>query len=205
MRSKSCWKKSMTIAERRDVVQFLVERGRSPSRACQLVQVARSTLHYQARPDRNADLVEQVRALAAKHPRYGYRRIHALLRRDQPVNKKRIQRLWQPARLQVRKRTRKRRRAMRSELPVKATHPNHVWTYDFLADHCQNGTLLRILTMMDEFTRQGLAIEVATSIPAARVITILERVVAAHGALAVRRWLAPPGHDALHRPWLGVA
>ncbi len=93
-----------------------------------------------------------MRGLAAKHPRYGYRRIHALLRREQKVNKKRIQRLWQRARLQVQKRPRKRRHRVPSELPVKATHPNHVWTYDFLEDHCQNGTLLRILTVMDEFT-----------------------------------------------------
>ena len=63
----------MTISERRDAVRFLVERGLSPSRACQLARLARSTFHYQARPDRNVDLVEQLRELAAKHPRYGYR------------------------------------------------------------------------------------------------------------------------------------
>jgi putative transposase len=170
----------MTVPERRDAVRFLVERGLSPSRACQLVQLTRSTFHFQARPDWNVDLVEQAHDLAATHPRSGYRRIHALLRRNQTVHKKRIQRLWQRARLQVRKR----RRAARSELPVKATHPNHVWTYDFLEDHCQNGTVLRILTVMDEFTREGLAIEVATSIPAQRMITVLERLVAVHGAPA---------------------
>jgi transposase InsO family protein len=103
----------------------------SPSRACQLLQIPRSTFQYQARPDRNAELIEQVRGLAAKHPRYGYRRIHALLRRGQKVNKKRIQRLWQQARLQLQKRPRKRRPRVPSEVPVKATHPNHVWTYDF--------------------------------------------------------------------------
>lgn len=185
-------------------MRCLVKRGLSPTRACQLVQLARSTFHYQARPERNGDLVEQVRELAAKHPRYGYRRIHALLRRKQTVNKKRIQRLWQRSRLQVQKRPRKRHRAARSELPIKATHPNHIWTYDFLQDHCQNGTVLRILTVMDEFTREGLAIEVATSIPAQRVIRVLERLVAVYGApayirsdngpefvaLALRGWLA---------------
>lgn len=194
----------MSISERRDAVRCLVECGLSPSRACHLVQLARSTFHYQARPDRNADLVEQLRELAAKHPRYGYRRIHALLRRKQTVNKKRIQRLWQRSRLQVQKRPRKRRRTAPGELPLKAMHPNHVWTYDFLEDHCQNGTMLRILTVMDEFTREGLAIEVATSIPAHQVIRVLERLVAVHGApayirsdngpefvaLALRGWLA---------------
>jgi putative transposase len=189
-----------------------VEQGLSPNRACQLLQLARPTFHYQPQPDRNADLVEQLRALAAKHPRYGYRRIRALLRRDQMVNKKQIQRLWQRARLQVPKPRRKRRRSKRGELVVKATHPNHVWSYDFLEDHCQNGSVLRILTVMDEFRREGLAIEVATSIPAQRVIVVLERLVAAHGApayirsdngpefvaLALRGWLARQQVTALY-------
>jgi putative transposase len=147
-------------------VRFLIGPGVSPRRACQLLQSPRSTFQYQARPDRNADLAEQVRGLAAKHPRYGESRIHALLRRKQKVNKKRIHRLWQLSRLQVQKRPRKRLRMARSDVPVKATHPNHVWTYDFLEDHCQNGTVLPILTVMDEFTFFGLAIEVATSISA---------------------------------------
>lgn len=185
-------------------MRFLVAWGLSPTRACRLVQLARTTLQYQARPDRNVELAAQVRELAAKHPRYGYRRVHALLRRKQPVNKKRIHRLWKRARLQVRKRPRKRRRTTRNEVPVKALYPGHVWTYDFLEDHCQKGMLLRILTVMDEFTRAGLAIEVATSIPATRVITVLERLVATYGApafirsdngpefvaIALRGWLA---------------
>ncbi len=105
----------MTVPARRAAVRFLVEQGLSPTRACHLVQLARSTLHYQARPNRNVDRVEQVRALAAKHPRYGYRRIHALLRRTQTVNTKRIQCRWQRARVQVRKHPRKRQRTARSE------------------------------------------------------------------------------------------
>src|SRR6266511_3197524 len=103
----------MTVPERREAVRFLVEWGLSPGRACQLVQLARWTFHFKARPDWNVHLVEQVHDLAATHPLYGYRRMHALLRRNQTVNKKHIQRLWQRARLQVRKR----RRAARSELP----------------------------------------------------------------------------------------
>lgn len=194
----------MSRADRRDAVQFLVDRGLSPTRACAVVQLPRATFQYQPRPDRNADLQAQVQALAAKHPRYGYRRIHALLRREQLVNRKRVHRLWKQARLQVRKRPRKRRRQPPAELPIKATYPGHIWTYDFVEDRCQNGTVLRMLTVMDEFTREGLTIEVATSIPAQRVIGVLERLVAVHGApahirsdngpefvaLALRGWLA---------------
>jgi putative transposase len=194
----------VTRAECRDAVRFLVAYGLSLSRACAVVHLPRATFQYQPRPDRNAELQAQVQALAAKHPRYGYRRIHALLRRGQLVNRKRIHRLWKQARLQVRKRPRTRRRRPAGELPVKATYPGHVWTYDFVEDRCQNGTLLRMLTVMDEFTREGLAIEVATSIPAQRVIGVLERLVAMQGApafirsdngpefvaLALRGWLA---------------
>jgi putative transposase len=193
----------MTVPERREAVRFLVVRHLSPSSACQLLQIPRSTFQYQARPARNADLAEQVRGLAAKHPRYGLRRTHALLRRNQKVNKKRVHRLWQRARLQVRKRPRKRQRTMRSELPVKATHPNHVWTCDFLEDRCQNGRVLRILTVMDEFTREGLTIEVATSLPAHRVIAVVERLGGAHGAPAYMRSDNRPEFIALGlRGWL---
>jgi len=193
----------VTRADRRDAVRFLVARGLSPTRACAVVQLPRATLQYQPRPDRNAELQAQVAALAAKHPRYGYRRVHALLRREQVVNRKRIHRLWKQARLQVRKRPRKRRRRPTGELPVKATYPGHVWTYDFVEDRCQNGTVLRMLTVMDEFTREGLAIEVATSIPAQRVIRVLERLVAAHGAPAYIRSDNGPEFVALAlRGWL---
>ena len=137
-------------------------------------------------------------------PRYGYRRIHALLRREQPVNRKRIHRLWKQARLQVRKRPRKRRRRPTGELPVKATYPATCGRTISWRTAARTGRVLRMLTVMDEFTREGLAIEVASSIPARRVIGVLERLVAVHGApayirsdngpefvaLALRGWLA---------------
>jgi putative transposase len=195
----------VTVAARREGVQFLVARGLSQRRACFLLQLPRSTLGYQGRLDGNVELVEQVHTLARRYPRYGYRRVWALLRRrGQRVNKKRVHRLWKRAKLQVREVTRKRRPARPAMVPVQATHPGHVWTYDFIHDHCLNGTLLKVLTVMDEFTREGLAIEVATSLRAPRVTAILGHLVAIHGApqfirsdngpefiaLAVRGWLA---------------
>jgi putative transposase len=84
----------LSIAEQRDAVQFLVEQRLSVRQACGLVQIHRSTLQYQTRPDRNAELAEQIAELAVKHPRYGYRRVWALLRRKrQLVNRKRVHRL----------------------------------------------------------------------------------------------------------------
>ncbi len=130
-----------------------------------------------------------------------------------------MQRLWQRARLQVRKQPRKRTRQASKQMPTQAQHPGHVWSYDFLKDRTQNGAPLRILTVMDEFTREGLAIEVASSMPARRVMQILERLIAAHGApgyirsdngpefiaIALRLWLAGRGVQTLYidpgSPW----
>ena len=195
----------MTVGEQREAVSFLVTRGVSQRRACTLVQLQRSTFRYQARPERDPALVEQVQNLAQRHPRYGYRRIWALLRRrHQRVNKKRVHRLWKRAKLQVRKVRRKRRRIHPTGLSVQATHPGHVWSYDFVHDACLTGTPLKVLTVMDEFTREGLAIEVASTMPSAKVIRVLDQMFRAHGApeflrsdngpefvaLAVRSWLA---------------
>jgi putative transposase len=192
-------------AARREAVQLLVARGLSQRRACVLLQLPRSTFGYQARPDGNGELAMQVDELARRHPRAGSRRVWALRRqRGQRVHKKPGHRLWKRAQSQVRKVMRKRQPARTVSTPGQATPPGHVWTYDFLYAHCLTGTPLQVLTVMDEFTRQGLASEVATSLPAPRVLAVLERLVAMHGtpqfmrrdngpefmALTVRGWLA---------------
>lgn len=203
----------MTLPARREAVQFLVTRGISERRACSLLELHRSTLQYQPQPERNADLTEQVQELAQRHPRYGYRRVWALLRRrGRQVNRKRIHRLWKRANLQVRKVRRKRRPGRETSVPLLAAHPGHVWTYDFVHDHCLNGTALKLLTVMDEFTREGVAIEVASSLPSTRVVTVLARLFALHGApqfirsdngpefiaLALRGWLAQHKTETLY-------
>jgi putative transposase len=195
----------VTVAARREGVQFLVAYGLAQRRACPRRQLPRSTGNYQARPDRHAGLVEEVHELAQRPPRYGYRRVGALRRRrGRRVHRKHGHRLWKRAKLQGRKGTRTRGPARAASLPVQARHAGHVWTDDLLPDHGLNGTPLKGLTVMDECTREGLAVEVATSLPAQRVLTVLEGVVVRHGrppfirrdngpafiALAVRGWLA---------------
>ncbi len=171
------------MAELRAAVRFLVDHGLSERRACAVLDLHRSTFQYQACPDRSAELTEQVQELAQRHTGYGYRRVWALLRRrGQHVNKKRSHRLWKQAKLQVRKGRRKRRPAGTTSVPMPATHPGHGWTYDFVHDHCLNGRLLKVLTVMDEFTREGLAIEVARSLPYTRVMAMLAQLFQLHGA-----------------------
>jgi putative transposase len=130
----------VTVPARREAVQNLVARGLSQRRACVLLQLQRSTFGYRIRPDANAVLATQAAELARRYPRYGYRRVWALLRRrGQRVNRKHVHRLWKQAKLQVHKLARQRRPAHSAGIPVQATHPGHVWTYDFLHDHCLTG------------------------------------------------------------------
>jgi len=194
----------VTIAEQRDAVRFLATKGISVRRACCLAQVQRATFHYQARPRLEEDgLVADITELAQQHPRYGYRRVWALLRRKRTINRKRVHRLWKRRQLQV-KRTLRRRLRRARPVPLAAAYPNHVWAYDFVEDYALDGSTLRILTVMDEFTREGLAIEVDTSSSAERVSSRLEELVTQYGApaylrsdngpkfvaIAVQRWLA---------------
>ena len=177
----------MTIAEQRDAVRFLATKGISVRRACQLAQLERATFQYRARPRADEEAVlADITALAQQHPRYGYRRVWALLRRKGTINRKRVHRLWKRARLQVKRLVRRRVRRNRPA-PQSAAYPNHVWAYDFVEDQALDGSVLRILTVMDEFTREGLDIDVDTSSSAERVIGRLEELVALHGAPAYLR------------------
>ena len=201
----------MSIAECREAVQFLEAYGVSVQRACLLVQLNRSTFLYQARPNADDGVRDEMAALAHAHPRYGYRRIWAVIRRSRRINRKRVHRLWKQARLQVR---RPQRRRSRPERPaaLAATVPTQIWAYDFLEDRDAQGRVLRILTVMDEFTREGLALDVGTSTSAERVVGVLAELVAVHGApahvrsdngaefvaIAVQLWLRKQGIEPLY-------
>lgn len=162
-----------------------VGHGISERRACRLVGLARSTARYEPEPKPDErELVGRIRDLAARHKRYGYRRITALLRREgSAVNAKRVHRLWKAEGLQVRRKRRRRRRmGPKGEVTKRSEHPGHVWTYDFLEDRTERGGKLRILTVLDEYTREALAIRVERSIPAEKVIDTLEWLFMTRGA-----------------------
>lgn len=199
-------------------MSLLVSGGLSVPRACTLVQLPRSTFRYVATPRDDTVLLAQIQELAARHPRYGYRRINVLLGRTTRVNEKRVRRLWRHARLQV-QRVRRRRPRLARPKRLQAAYPGHIWAYDFVEDALVDGTPLRILTVMDEFTREGLAIDVALTTSADRVIDVLTALIAQHGApaylrsdngaefvaTAVQAWLAQCGVQTLYiepgKPW----
>ena len=152
--------------------------------ACRALGLARSAAYYLPRESvESRRLRREIVELSQRHPRYGYRRITALLRREGwAVNAKRVQRVRRQEGFQVSRRQRKMRRVGTSTaLRQRATQPNEVWSWDFVEDQTERGGKLRLLTLIDEYTRQCLAIHVAWSIRAVDVITVVEVAMARYG------------------------
>ncbi len=173
----------MTCQALRAGAAFLVEAFRlSQRRACQILGLGRSSCRYDARPRPFLALVERMRELAAKRPRYGYRRLHVLIGRDGVrVNHKRFYRLYRAEQLSVRRRARKRLRRLARVPLAPAANPNERWSMDFVADTLASGRALRALTIVDDCTRECPAIEVDTSLPGLRVTRVLDRVAEKRG------------------------
>jgi putative transposase len=161
-----------------------------------------------------------MRDLAHQYPRYGYRRIRIFLKRaGHTMSADRTHRLWRQAALQVPRRRPRRRMATGRPRPLPAAGANHVWAYDFVFDTCANGQTLKCLTVIDEWTRECLAIDVAGGIRSGRVIEVLTQLVSVHGtprylrsdngpefvACAILRWLDAAGIDTAlidpGKPW----
>jgi putative transposase len=180
-------KKAVRPAHRRAVAQELVKNKTCSQRAaCRILQLARSTFSYQGRPPtpREAQLSKRLLALSAAEPRYGYRRIAALLRREGwRVGKRQIQRLRRDKGLRVSPSKRKLvRRGVSTGLPTTATHRNHVWTWDFIADATVRGGTLKRLTILDEYTRECHVLWAERAMKAADVLHWLQKAVEQHGA-----------------------
>jgi putative transposase len=168
---------------RREAVGWLQTRGTSVRRACRVIGLSRATWQYQPRLDlQNTTLLDRLQAHATARPRFGYRRLHILLAREGlRVNHKRVHRVYRAAGLQVRRRRRKRlTRAERIPLPAPSA-PTERWSMDFMADTLADGRNFRTLNIVDDFTRECVAIEVDRSLPGLRVTRVLDRLAAAVG------------------------
>lgn len=169
---------------RREQVGYAMGRGLSQRRACALLTVSRSSLGYTSRlVEKDVPVLAAMSLLSAQYPRFGYRRIHVFLgRQGHEMGHGRAWRLWRQGGFQVpRKRPRKRPASSRPR-PQLPTGPRQVWAYDFVHDSCANGQKLKCLTVIDEFTKESLAIDVAGSIRSRQVIEVLSRLVSQHGA-----------------------
>lgn len=157
--------------------------GISERRACRFTGFARSSQRYRTLRAPDLALRTRLKDLATKKPRWGYRQLTRVLRR-QPgprINYKRVQRLYQQEGLQVRRRRRKHRaKVPRTPMPV-PTRANERWSMDFVRDTLGDGRAFRSLTIVDDCTRESAAIEVDFSLPGARVVMVLDRLKQSHG------------------------
>ena len=196
----------------------------SERRACQTIQQPRATQRYQPKEaDDEKPLVARMRQLAGQHPRYGYRRIWALLRAEGfRGNRKRIWRLWRREGLKVPRKQRKRRRlgcSDNSSQRRRAQQQNQVWSYDFVMDQTSDGRRLKLLPVLDEYTRECLTIEGERRMTAQDVVATLRYLFELRGAPqflrsdngpefiaeAVKAWLKENGCATLYiepgSPW----
>ncbi len=152
-------------------------------RGCALLGLQKSTYYYRARRPSQAALRLRIREIAETRVRYGYRRIHVLLRREGwAVNAKRVYRLYVEEGLQIRNKRPKRKVAAKlREDRRPASGPNDVWAMDFLSDQLFNGSKIRVLTIVDAFTKLSPAIDVRRRYTGADVVATLERVTREHG------------------------
>jgi putative transposase len=162
--------------------EVMAEMGFSQRRACRVVGLPRSSCQYRSLRVAPTELVERLRALATKRPRFGYRRLYVLLRREgQVVNHKRIYRLYRQEGLALRRKARKRLTAgIRTVLPA-PSRPNERWSMDFVSDVTATGRRFRVFTLVDDFTRESLTLLTDTSLGGARVARALELVAAERG------------------------
>jgi transposase InsO family protein len=205
---------------RRQAVRRLIAAGLSEAAACRALAISRSSYRYASRRPDETELIEAIKEIRSRKRRWGYKRVHARLRRDgYAVNRKRIERIWREQGFTQPLRRPKKKRRSGDTVPVAAEHANHVWTYDFIFDATAGGKRLKVLTVLDEFTRVALAIVPGRSLTSAAVKGVLARLFARHGrprvirsdngpefiAFELTEWLADIGSDTYHidpgKPW----
>jgi len=178
----------VTPALGREMVVYLTTQYPvSQRRACRLIGLHRATVRYRPqqqakRVERSAAITTRLLALAALRPRFGYRRLGVLLRREGYVaNHKRVYRLYRQSHLALRRRHHKRLAAFSRVPLLMPVRANQVWAMDFMQDALVNGRKFRTLNVVDVYTRECRAIEVDTSLGGARVVRVLARLAEAHG------------------------
>ncbi|KVL04092.1 integrase [Burkholderia cepacia] len=205
----------ITPTGRREALEVLTRRGLSQRKACRYLELSRRVATYTLKqPEKDRSLGERLMAAAQEVPRFGYRRMSAWL----ALSESRVRRMWRTLQLNIpRRRPRRRRCGNDIRLPG-ATQPNSVWSYDFVHDQLVDGRALKMLCVIDEYTRECLAIEVGASLPQDVILT-LSRLMRLYGkpafvrsdngaeftAARVMRWLRDaaigPAFIAPGSPW----
>lgn len=173
---------------RREQVRCMVGKGLSQRRALAIVRMSASAYRYAPRPDHNVELRECIVALAQRHRRYGVGMIHLKLRQGgMRVNYKRVERLYQEAMLQVRRRKRKKVQPGERQPLVRPVAANQVWSMDFVFDRTAEGRVIKCLTIVDDATHEAVTIEVERAISGLGVTRVLDRLALSRGLPQVIR------------------
>ena len=160
----------------------MMDRGLSERHALRVARMSASALRYAPRPDRNVELRQQIVTLAHRHKRYGVGMIYLKLRQAGVlVNYKRVERLYQDAELQVRRRKRKKVPVGERQSLFRPLTANEVWSMDFVFDRTGEGRVLKCLTIVDDATHEALAVEVERSISGHGVVRVLDRLALSQG------------------------
>jgi len=191
----------------------------SERRTCAVLGLSRSSLRYQAKPQNDDALRLAMIRLAKQYGRYGYRKVTALLRIEgwllsadllhklsagQWINHKKVERLWREEGLKLPERHKTRRRLYHKDSSVirlRPTHANHVWAIDFVHDKLSNGRSYKMLTVLDEFTRQALCVEVQGKMNSKDVLGVIHRLLMKHGK---PEFIRSPSRDLLRKPCRAV-
>jgi transposase InsO family protein len=205
---------------RRLVVRALMQRGLSETRSCKAVDISRSSFRYESRRVDDVEIVERITELRLRKPRWGYKRICRRLRSEgHPVNHKRIERIWREHGFTLPARRKRKRIRTGETVPCSAGRPNDVWSYDFMFDATVGGRRMKVLTVIDEFTREALAIVPARSMTSSALKGVLAKLFASRGlpttirsdngpefiAFELTEWLETQGAATYHiepgKPW----
>ena len=196
----------MSLAERRRCVTYLRnEYTVSERRACQVMDIHRSSYRYTGQQELVDAAYREVVRLSQRYPYFGYRKIYALMRDSWTISRERVRQIRRREGLQVVKKRRKRKLlGLTTEWVNRAEYPNHVWSYDFVYDQTDDGRQLKCLTVVDEFSRQGLEIRVGRSLTATDVTGVLDELFRQHGRPACIRSDNGPELVSRHvQNWLG--
>jgi putative transposase len=178
----------VTAPVRREVVRAMVMRGLSERRALTVVRMSASALRYRPRPDRDATLRDRIVALAHRHRRYGAGMIYLKLRQEgHVVNHKRVDRLYAEARLQVKRRRRKKVPIVDRQPLLRPERPNQVWSADFVFDRTAEGRVLKCLTIVDDATTEAVAIVPARALGGGPITRVLDQLALSRGLPQVLR------------------
>ncbi len=178
----------VTAPARRELVRQMVDKGLSERRSLAIVGMSASAYRYATRPDRNEALRQRIVELAQRHKRYGVGMIHLKLRQEGLlVNYKRVERLYQEAKLQVRRRKRKKVPVAERQPLLRPSAPNEVWSMDFVFDRTADARVIKCLTVVDDATHESVVIEVERAISGMGLTRVLDRLALSRGLPKVIR------------------